>query len=204
MKIEKDKISYVLGQSIGGDFNRNGYDIDIAIFIDSFKEAYAGRESRMNIAEMRHIMMNFQEYIRNEKEKKQMASAEKNLEQGKAFLEENRKKEGVVTTETGLQYRVLREGKGKKPISSDTVLTHYEGKTLEGRIFDSSYNRNEPVNFPVTSVIKGWQEALQLMEEGAKWEIYVPSDLAYGHAGSGKAIEPHSTLVFLIELIAVH
>jgi FKBP-type peptidyl-prolyl cis-trans isomerase FklB len=204
MKIDKEKVSYVLGQSTGGDFRRNGYEIDIRTFIDSFNEAYSGQESRMNMAEMRHIMMNFQEHIRNEKQKKQMASAEKNMEQGKSFLEENRTKEGVITTESGLQYKIVREGTGRRPVASDTVLTHYEGKTLDGVIFDSSYKRGEPVNFPVTAVIKGWQEALQLMTEGAKWEIFVPSDLAYGHAGSGQVIEPHSTLIFTIELIAVH
>ncbi|MBU0992829.1 MAG: FKBP-type peptidyl-prolyl cis-trans isomerase [Proteobacteria bacterium] len=203
MKIEKNKISYVLGQSIGGDFKRNGYDIDIDIFIDSFREAYGGMDCRMPVAEMRHIMMNFQQYIREDQQKKQMAAVEKNLIQGNAFLEENRKKENVITTESGLQYKILRKGSGKKPLSTDDVVTHYEGKTIDGKIFDSSYKRGTPASFPVSGVIKGWQEVLQLMEEGAKWEIFVPSDLAYGQAGSGGTIEPHSTLIFTIELIAV-
>lgn len=203
MKVDKDKISYVLGQSIGGDFRRNGYDIDIDLFINSFKEAYGGADCKMPVAEMRHTMMNFQQYIRDEQQKKQMAAAEKNLSQGKLFLEENLKKEGVMTTESGLQYKILNKGSGRKPLSSDEVVTHYEGKTLDGKIFDSSYKRGTPASFPVTGVIKGWQESLQLMEEGAKWEIYVPSDLAYGQAGSGGTIGPHSTLIFTIELIAV-
>ena len=203
MKIDKEKVSYVLGQSIGGDFRRNGYDIDVDVFINSFKDALGGTQSRMPVAEMRHVMMNFQQYIKEEQQRKQNAAAEQNVVEGKAFLEANAKKEGVVVTESGLQYKIIRPGTGKTPAATDHVVTHYEGKTLDGRIFDSSYNRGEPAHFPVNGVIRGWQEALQLMAEGAKWELYVPSDLAYGHTGQGSTIAPHATLVFTVELIAV-
>jgi FKBP-type peptidyl-prolyl cis-trans isomerase FklB len=127
----------------------------------------------------------------------------KNLEAGQAFLEANKKKEGVVTLPSGLQYKVLTEGKGKQPKSSDSVIAHYRGTLINGTEFDSSYKRNEPATFPVQGVVKGWQEALPLMKEGAKWQIYIPADLAYGPRGAGQAIGPNETLIFDIELISV-
>lgn len=203
MKIDKTKVSYVLGQSIGGDFRRKAFDIDLDTFIDSFKDAYNGIESKMRPAEMQHIMMNFQSSIKEDQEKKQQAKAEINLKEGQHFLEENAKKEGVTTTASGLQYKIIIEGDGKTPSEEDTVVTHYEGKTLDGKIFDSSYKRGTPANFPVNAVIKGWQEALMMMTEGSKWKLYIPSHLAYGEQGSGRQVEPHQTLLFDIELIAV-
>jgi len=203
MKVELDKVSYVLGQSIGGDFRRKGFEIDPKIFADSFTEAFNGKESQMPVGEMQHIMQNFQRAMEDKKQAEQMESGEKNIEAGKKFLEENSKKEGVKTTESGLQYKVLTEGSGKKPAATDTVETHYEGKTLDGTIFDSSYKRGQTTSFPLNGVIKGWTEALQLMAEGSKYELYIPSELAYGPAGSGGTIEPYSTLIFTVELIAV-
>ena len=203
MKIDKEKVSYVLGQSIGGDFRRNGYDIDVDVFVKSFKDALDGEQCRMPVAEMRHVMMNFQQYIKEAQQKRQNAAAEQNVAEGKAFLDANAKKEGVVVTASGLQYKIINPGTGKTPAATDHVVTHYEGKTLDGQIFDSSYKRGEPAHFPVNGVIQGWQEALQLMAEGAKWELYIPSDLAYGHTGQGGTIAPHATLVFTVELIAV-
>jgi len=203
MKIDIEKISYILGQSIGGDFRRQEFEIDVQTFIDSFADAYAGKETRMRPSEMQQIMMAFQSAMQEKKQTKQSKAAETNLKQGLAFLEENRTRQDVQVTKSGLQYRIIREGSGKKPGSADTVVTHYEGKTIDGRIFDSSIRRNTPARFPVNGVIQGWQEALQLMNEGSQWEIFVPSDLAYGQAGSGGTIEPHATLIFQIELIAV-
>ncbi len=203
MKVDLDKVSYVLGQSVGGDFKRQGLEIDPKIFTDSFIAAFNGKKSQMPVGEMQHIMQNFQRAMEDKKQAEQMESGKENIEAGKKFLEENSKKEGVKTTESGLQYKVISEGGGKKPVITDTVETHYEGKTLDGTIFDSSYKREQTTSFPLNGVIKGWTEALQLMTEGSKYELYIPSDLAYGPAGSGGTIEPYSTLIFTVELIAV-
>ncbi len=203
MKVELDKVSYVLGQSIGGDFKRQGLEIDPKIFTDSFIAAFNGDQSKMPVGEMQQIMQNFQKSMQDKKQAEQQEAGSKNIEAGKNFLEENSKKEGVKVTESGLQYKVITEGSGKKPALTDTVETNYEGKTLEGVIFDSSYERGQTATFPLNGVIKGWTEALQLMAEGSKYELYIPSELAYGAAGSGGTIEPYSTLIFTVELIAV-
>ncbi len=203
MKIEKDKISYVLGQSIGGDFKRQGFDIDVEIFIESFKSAYAGEPSKMRAAEMQQIFMAFQSALKEKQQLSKNAAAEKNVKEGKKFLEENKNKDGIIVTESGLQYRIIKQGTGNKPSATDTVVTHYEGKTLDGNIFDSSIKRGTPATFPVNGVIRGWQEALQLMTEGSTWELFIPSHLAYGEAGAGGMIEPHATLIFEVKLLAI-
>jgi len=203
MKVDFDKVSYVLGQSIGGDFRRQGFEINLEIFTESLTDAFNGKESKMRVSEMQHIMQNFQRAMEDKKQAAQMEAGKKNIEAGEKFLEENGKKEGVVTTESGLQYKVISEGSGKKPAATDTVETHYEGKTLEGKIFDSSYKRGQTATFPLNGVIKGWTEALQLMAEGSKYELYIPHELAYGPSGSGGTIEPYSTLIFTVELVAV-
>lgn len=203
MRIDKDKVSYVLGQSIGGDFKRQGFDINADVFAESFKDAFSGKECNMSVGEMQQIMQSFQQAMQEKHQAAKAEAGKANIEKGKAFLEENRIKEGVVETTSGLQYKVITEGTGNKPSASDTVETHYEGKTLDGNIFDSSYKRGQTATFPLNGVIKGWTEALQLMNEGSKYELYIPSDLAYGAAGSGGTIEPHSTLVFTVELINI-
>jgi len=203
MKVDLDKVSYVLGQSIGGDFKRQGFEINPKVFVDSFTSAFNGEKTQMSVGEMQLTMQNFQRAMQDKKQAEQMEAGKKNIEAGKKFLEENSKKEGVKTTENGLQYKVITEGSGKKPTAADTVETHYEGKTLDGKIFDSSYQREKTTTFPLNGVIKGWTEALQLMAEGSKYELYIPSELAYGAAGSGGTIEPYSTLIFTVELIAV-
>jgi FKBP-type peptidyl-prolyl cis-trans isomerase FklB len=204
MKIDTEKVSYILGQSIGGDFRRKGFEINVTTFVDSFTDAYSGKESKMRPSEMQQIMMAFQSAMQEKNQIQQGKAAEINLKTGKAFLEENQKKADIHVTKSGLQYRIIKEGTGKTPELTDTVETHYEGKTIDGKIFDSSIRRGTPARFPVNGVIQGWQEALQLMGEGSKWELFVPSDLAYGQAGSGGTIEPHSTLIFEVELIAIH
>ena len=128
---------------------------------------------------------------------------EKNKAEGEAFLAENKKKEGVITLPSGLQYKVIKAGTGKKPKATDTVTVHYQGTLIDGKEFDSSYRRGQPVTFPVNGVIPGWTEALQLMEEGAKWQIFIPSSLAYGDRGAGRDIGPHATLIFEIELVSI-
>lgn len=203
MKIDMDKVSYILGQSIGMDFKRQQFDINVDIFVESFADALDGKPSKMPPGEMQQIMMAFTSAL---KEKEQAANASKaqiNIENGRVFLEENKTKEGVIETGSGLQYRVISEGSGKNPTINDTVETHYEGKTIDGNIFDSSIKRGTPISFPLNGVIKGWQEGLQLMKEGAKYEFFIPSDLAYGEAGSGGAIGPYETLIFEVELLKV-
>ena len=148
-------------------------------------------------------MLAFQEDMAKKQAEAAGSAGAENAEQGQKFLAANSSKEGVVTTESGLQYKVLSEGSGPKPSASSTVTTHYEGTLIDGTVFDSSYKRGEPISFPVSGVIRGWQEALQLMTQGSKWELYIPGDLAYGAAGSPPVIGPNAVLVFTIELIEV-
>lgn len=203
MKIDMDKVSYILGQSIGGDFKHQGFDINVETFIESFKDAFAGNPSKMRVSEMQQIMMAFKSAVQEQNQGANTQNSHENLEKGQAFLEENKNKEGIIETSSGLQYRVIEEGTGKTPTASDTVETHYEGKTIDGNIFDSSIKRGAPITFPVNGVIMGWQEALQLMKEGAKYELFIPHNLAYGPNGSGSAIGPYETLIFDVELISV-
>lgn len=202
MKVDHKKVSYILGRSIGEDFRRQGFEIEPEIFKDALVEAMTGVESKMSMGEMQQVMASLREY-HAEKQKAEMDKmAMANIEEGKKFLEENAKKDGVIETKSGLQYRIIEPGTGTEtPSATSTVTTNYEGKTLDGEIFDSSYQRGTPASFPVNGVIEGWQEALQLMKKEAKWELYIPSNLAYGAQGSPPKIGPHATLVFIIELI---
>lgn len=203
MKTDMDKVSYVLGQSIGMDFRRQSFDINEDIFISSFQDALNGRPGKMPQGEMQQVMMSFKSELQEKQQMEQARHMQEKMAQGNAFLEENRKKEGVVETASGLQYRILREGEGQSPGARDKVETHYEGRTIDGNVFDSSYKRNSPAGFGLNGVIKGWQEGLQLMREGAKFEFVVPAHLAYGENGAGEAIGPHETLIFDVELLKV-
>lgn len=203
MKIDMAKVSQVLGHSIGTDFRNRSFDIDVEGFIASFKNAFDGKPPKMPAGEMQQVMMAFQNDLKEKEMAEKGAAVEKNLKAGSAFLEQNRSKEDVFETDSGLQYRVITKGDGDTPSASNTVTTHYEGRTIDGKIFDSSIKRGQPASFPVNGVIKGWQEALQMMPVGSKWELFVPSDLAYGQAGSGAAIGPNETLIFDVELIAI-
>lgn len=203
MKTDKEKVSYVLGQSVGGDFRRQGFEVDPDVFAQSFKDAFLGKDPSMSVGEMQVVIQQFQAEMQAKTQEATQAIAAENLKKGKAFLDENRSKEGVVETASGLQYKVISEGTGKTPAVDDTIVAHYEGKTVDGQIFDSSYKRGAPATFGLTQVIRGWTEALQLMKEGAKYELYIPSDLAYGPQGSQGAIEPNSTLIFTVELINI-
>ena len=203
MKVDMEKVSYILGQSIGGDFKRQAFDIDVETFVDSFKAAFAGEPCRMRVGEMQQVMEGFKNTVQAGRQATNSSRAGANMEKGKAFLAENRTKADIVETASGLQYRVIKEGEGKTPRATDTVETHYEGKTIDGTIFDSSIKRGTPVSFPVNGVIQGWQEALQLMKEGATYELFIPFDLAYGEIGVGDAIGPYETLIFEVELLKV-
>jgi FKBP-type peptidyl-prolyl cis-trans isomerase FklB len=157
----------------------------------------------MSDQEMQETMMSFQKEMRAKQEEANRQLGAKNKAAGEAFLAQNKSKEGVTTLPSGLQYRVLKAGSGKKPKATDTVVTHYKGTFLNGTEFDSSFKRNQPATFKVNGVIRGWTEALQLMEEGAKWIVYVPPALAYGERGAGQQIGPNATLIFEIELISI-
>ncbi len=199
----KDKVSYGIGMNIGKDFKEQGIDVDVNLLSRGIKDAMGGGEMALTEEEMREAFTAFQKELAAKQETKNKELAEKNQKAGEEFLAENAKKEGVVTLPSGLQYKVLEEGAGKTPKASDTVTVNYSGTLIDGTEFDSSYKRGEPATFPVGGVIAGWTEALQLMKEGAKWQLFIPANLAYGERGAGPTIGPNSTLVFEVELIKV-
>lgn len=201
MKTEQEKISYALGYNIGQNLKRD-YEVDLEMFFKGVKESQEGKMS-LSEEEMQKTMTQFQNQMREQQMEKMKASAEENKKAGEAFLEENKTKEGIVTLDSGLQYKVLTQGEGDKPTVSDTVECHYRGTTIDGSEFDSSYKRGKPASFKVNGVIKGWTEALQLMPVGSKWMLYIPSDLAYGDRGAGRSIAPGSTLIFEVELLGI-
>jgi FKBP-type peptidyl-prolyl cis-trans isomerase FklB len=192
LKNQKDKVSYIIGMNIGNDLKRQSIDISPKILAEGVQQALAGSKPLLTEQEIQETMMAFQ---------KEMMAKQK--ERGDAFLAENKKKEGVKTLPSGLQYKVIKAGTGKKPKLNDTVMTHYRGTLIDGTEFDSSYKRGQPVSFLVSGVLPGWTEALQLMEEGAKWQLFIPSNLAYGERGAGGIIGPNATLIFEIELISI-
>ena len=192
-----EKISYALGLGIGQQLkSMNIVNFDIKEFSRSIEDVMAGRDTDMTAREAQ-VMLS--EYF----QKKEKEQAEENIAKGKAYLEENGKREGVVTTTSGLQYEVLTEGTGKSPKATDKVRCHYEGRLTDGTIFDSSYQRGEPADFGLNQVIAGWTEGVQLMKEGAKYRFHIPYLLGYGERGAGASIPPYATLVFDVELIKV-
>ncbi len=204
LKTQIDTASYLLAYDIAKNMKNQQLEINNEVLASALENALSGNESMFDEQVTREIM---QKYFMEMNKKKQEADkkvGEANLEEGKKFLEANKKEDGVVETESGLQYKVLKEGTGKKPTDKDKVTVHYEGKTIDGTVFDSSYERNQPATFPVTGVIKGWTEALQLMKEGAKYKLYVPSDLAYGPQRRSAEIGPNQLLIFEVELIKVN
>jgi FKBP-type peptidyl-prolyl cis-trans isomerase FklB len=203
LKTEQDKISYAIGFQIGSNFKRDGLEVDTNMLLNGMKEALKGEKSPLNEEETRTLMMNLQKNLQSKAEAKQKAEGEKNAAAGKKFLDENAKKSGVKKTASGLQYKVNSEGKGESPKATDTVKVNYKGTLLDGTEFDSSYKRGKPAEFPVNGVIKGWTEALQMMKPGAKYELWIPADLAYGDRGAGDKIGPNSTLHFEVELLEI-
>jgi FKBP-type peptidyl-prolyl cis-trans isomerase FklB len=202
LKTDKDKISYILGINMGNHFKRDAIDVDIDMLMKGFKDALSGAKPLLNDEEMASAMTLFQKEMMAKQAEKTKMVGEKNKKAGETFLSENSKKDGVVTLKSGLQYKVITEGTGKMPKESDTVTTHYRGTLVDGTEFDSSYKRGEPVSFPVNGVIPGWTEALQLMKTGSKWQLFIPSDLAYGENGP-EPIGPNAALIFDVELISV-
>jgi FKBP-type peptidyl-prolyl cis-trans isomerase FklB len=209
-KDEKDKVSYSLGVDIGRtlqkfqlDLNEAALSQGIADVLDSKPMAMTDQELQTTLQAFQQKMMQKQQEAMSKKQEEMKGVAEKNKTDGKKFLDDNSKKSGVKTTASGLQYKVIKEGSGDKPKDTDVVETNYRGTTIDGKEFDSSAKHGSTASFPVNGVIKGWSEALKMMPVGAKWELYVPSDLAYGDEGYGDDIAPGSTLVFEVELLNI-
>jgi len=196
-------LGYQVGSGLGQDLSRQGISVDLKSLIDGLKTGFEGKASQLSQEEMDAAMMDLQAQAQAGRQKMLSELSAKNLEAGKAFLEANRKKEGVKVTDSGLQYRVIEEGEGKTPGPENRVSVHYRGTLIDGTPFDSSYDRGQPATFPVGGVIAGWTEALQLMKEGAKYELVIPSELAYGERGAGQEIGPNATLVFEVELLSI-
>lgn len=205
LKSDKDKISYFIGQQIGQQVKSQGLEVNSKILGESIADVLAEKESRLSQEEMGKVMTLLQEQMRKKQQEmieKNKKLGETNKKAGEAFLAKNKSKKGVKTTASGLQYMVMKEGKGKKPKSTDRVKVHYKGTLLDGKEFDSSYKRNAPATFGLNQVIKGWTEGLQLMPVGSKYKFFIPSQLAYGPSGQS-TIPPHSTLVFEVELLSI-
>ena len=192
-----EKVSYALGMSIANNIMASGVNnLNVEEFVKAIKASLAGEQPAMSVAEAQQVLNDY--FTKLQEEQTAAVKAE-----GEAFLAENAKKEGVVTLPSGLQYKVLNAGTGATPKASDSVECHYEGRLIDGSVFDSSYQRGETATFGVTQVIAGWVEALQLMKEGDKWQLYIPYNLAYGERGAGAQIPPYATLIFDVELVKV-
>jgi FKBP-type peptidyl-prolyl cis-trans isomerase len=202
LKTDKDKQSYAIGMNIGKSIHRDGVDVDPNILLRGMKDALAGGKTVLTDDEAKAVMTNLQASMRKEQAEKAQVAADANKKAGDAFLAENKTKDGVVTLPSGLQYKILTQGTGPKPTAADTVVCNYKGTLLDNTEFDSSYSRNQPLTIPVAGVIKGWTEALQLMPVGSKWQLFIPSDLAYGPQAKGP-IGANSTLIFEVELLSI-
>lgn len=200
---QKDKASYAIGFDLGKNLKKYSEDISLEKMIQGIRDGISGQKSALTEEETRKTLTEFQQnLIKKELERRKEVAIKNKVEEEK-FLAENAKKEGVVTTASGLQYKVIREGNGPKPTLEDTVKVHYRGTFINGKEFDSSYKRGEPVTFELKNMIPGWIEALQMMKAGSKWQIFIPSSLAYGEQGAGDIIEPNSLLIFEVELLEV-
>lgn len=200
---QTNKASYSIGLQFGSQMAKIKDMINQDAIIMGLKDSLSDAEPKMTAEEMKTTMQTFQKSMMEAQQAKQAELAVTGKAEGEKFLAENKTKEGITTTESGLQYQVITEGKGNSPKASDTVVTHYTGTTIDGKVFDSSLKRNAPATFPVNGVIKGWTEALQLMKVGSKWKLFIPSELAYGERGAGANIGPNQVLMFEIELLEI-
>jgi FKBP-type peptidyl-prolyl cis-trans isomerase FklB len=203
LKTPKDKASYAIGMNIGKGLHKDSVDVDPAILLRGLKDGMAGGKTLLTDDEAKSAMVAIQADLRKKQEAKMAIAGDANKKEGDEFLAQNKTKEGVVTLPSGLQYKILKEGTGPKPSASDSVICNYKGTLIDNTEFDSSYKRGQPATFPVGQVIKGWTEVLQLMPVGSKWQVFVPSDLAYGPRAPGGAIGPNATLIFEIELLSI-
>jgi FKBP-type peptidyl-prolyl cis-trans isomerase FklB len=200
---QKDKISYALGMNIASSLKRQPLDLNPDVLSEGLKDGLAGGKTKLTEDEARAVLVQLQMDMRAKQEEQAKQAGENNKKEGDEFLAANKSKQGVVTLPSGLQYKILTEGKGAKPAATDSVVCNYRGTLINGKEFDSSYKRGEPATFPVGGVIKGWTEALQLMPVGSKWQLFIPPDLAYGPRGAGADIGPNATLVFEVELVSI-
>ncbi len=201
---QKSKASYAIGMNMGTSLRKQSVDVDPNVVAQGLKDAMAGGKLQLTDEEAHAALAQLQTEVRAQQEAKAKAAGELNKKDGDAFLAANKAKPGVVTLPSGLQYKILTPGTGPKPTAADTVICNYKGTLIDGTEFDSSYKRGQPATFPVSGVIKGWTEALQLMPVGSKWQLVIPSDLAYGERGApGGNIGPDSTLVFEVELMSI-
>lgn len=205
LKTPKEKTSYALGMKIGSDLRRQGIgeSLDPAITARALKDALAGSKALLTEDEERALLTQLQNEVRDKQQAKAHESGVAARKEGGEFLAANKSKEGVVTLPSGLQYKILTVGTGPKPTANDKVTCNYRGTLINGKEFDSSYKRGEPASFPVSGVIKGWTEALQLMPVGSKWQLFIPPDMAYGDRGAGSDIGPGETLIFEVELLSI-
>jgi len=203
LKTQMQKASYGVGLNIGRNFREEFPEVDIDAMVQGFRDALSGVKPALDDKELGQVMTAFQQEMTTKRTERMTAAAQKNKKEGDAFLAENTKKQGVVTLPSGLQYKVLKTGAGPIPKQNDTVRCHYQGTLVGGKEFESSYKRGEPIEFTFGQVIRGWAEALQLMSVGSKWELYVPSNLAYGEQGRGADIGPNATLIFEVELLGI-
>lgn len=199
LESQKDKFSYTIGYQMGLSLQRPGMELNQDVLMQALTDALNGVDPKLSRQDMDAAIAAQRAKLEGERQEK----AAGNLAEGQAFLEENRQRDAVSVTDSGLQYEVLSEGDGPQPTESDTVVVHYEGTTIDGTVFDSSYERDNPATLPLNGVIQGWQEGLQLMKEGAKYKLYIPAQLAYGEQGAGGRIGPNEALIFEVELLEI-
>jgi len=203
LKTQKDKFSYALGMNLGANLHKQSVPVDPNIMARGLKDALAGGKTLLTEEEARAAITAAQNDMREKQQAKMQAAGDANKKEGEAFLADNKSKEGVIVLPSGLQYKVLKEGNGPKPTATDSVVCNYRGTLINGSEFDSSTKHGGPATFPVNGVIKGWTEALQLMPVGSKWQLFVPSGLAYAERGAGGDIGPNATLIFEVELVSI-
>jgi FKBP-type peptidyl-prolyl cis-trans isomerase len=203
LKTQKEKASYALGMNFGTGLRKQSIDVDPAILARGLRDSFANGKTLLTEDEARAVLTQLQSEVRKKQQDLALQLGDTNKKQGLAFLDANKTKDGIVALPSGLQYKILQEGTGPKPAPTDTVVCNYRGTLLDSTEFDSSYKRGQPATFPVTGVIKGWTEALQLMPVGSKWQLFIPSELAYGERGAGGQIGPNATLIFEVELLSI-
>lgn len=203
LKDQKEKVSYSIGIDIGNNLKNLKVDMNQDLLVRGIRDVLSETKLLMTEQEIRSTMMAFQKELMAKREQQMKVLGEKNKKEGESFLAENKKRAGVTTLPSGLQYKVFKAGTGKTPTDTNTVTVHYRGTLIDGTEFDSSYRRGQPATFQVKGVIPGWIEALKLMQEGAKWQLFIPPNLAYGERGAGSVIGPNATLIFEVELISI-
>jgi FKBP-type peptidyl-prolyl cis-trans isomerase FklB len=203
LETHQDTVSYSLGLDLAQRYQGQQVEINPPVFFQGMKDIYQEREPLLTAAESRRVLVAYRRELQELRQERRRKEAEQNLAASEAFFKENAKRDGVVSLPSGLQYKILQASAGPKPGPEDRVRVHYEGRLLDGTIFDSSYERGEPAVFQLNRVIRGWTEAVQLMPVGSIWELYIPPDLAYGPQGAGQQIAPNSTLIFKVELLGI-